>query len=90
MLLAWVLLVFVRPEWTMSAWAYAFSQPVATALFLVPITELSYRYVELPWNRVGPMVAGWITESYTANTVDLASAWRANRQAPEAQVERER
>jgi peptidoglycan/LPS O-acetylase OafA/YrhL len=64
MLLGWVLLVFARPEWTISAWSYSFTQPVATAMFLVPLTELTYRYVELPWNRVGPMVAGWIERLY--------------------------
>ncbi len=58
MLLAWILLVSLRPAWTMNAWLFALTQPIATALFLIPLTELSYRSVELPWNATGHAIAG--------------------------------
>src|SRR5882757_11134669 len=48
MLVGWTLLVAVRPEWTMHPWTYAWAQPLASALLLVPLTEFSYRCLELP------------------------------------------
>jgi peptidoglycan/LPS O-acetylase OafA/YrhL len=76
MVAGWILLVLMAPAtWTLNRWAYAFAQPVATALLLVPLVELSYRYVELPWNAVGPVAAGRVR----AACVDLAARRRAVR-----------
>ena len=57
MVVGWVILVVTRPEWTSLAFTYAWAQPVATALLLVPLTEISYRFVEGPGSELGGRLA---------------------------------
>jgi peptidoglycan/LPS O-acetylase OafA/YrhL len=66
MLISWVLLVALRANWVFLPWNYAWAQVVSTALFLIPLTELCYRYVELPWSARGRVAGRRISERQLA------------------------
>lgn len=75
MALAWLLIVEIKLAVAEARWAFAVVQPIVTFLLLVPITEIIYRGVEMPLNRLGHRLA----ERYAGRN-ELAAARAVGRQ----------
>jgi peptidoglycan/LPS O-acetylase OafA/YrhL len=53
MVLQWLAMYYFMPILLANAWLYAASQIAVVALFLIPLTELTYRHIELPAIALG-------------------------------------